>query len=136
MHDIDVIVTGGTLPEEEKKAYLDRALAMYGKEHILKRMELILDEKDPENIGIKYTFVSRPFDRIRRITGYLVGSLDRWNSAKQAEEHDRVKHAEKPHDHCGDCSNYNSDGTHGIGWCAATERNVWQTDEACHGFKK
>lgn len=32
------------------------------------------------------------FERIRRITGYLVGSLDRWNNAKKAEEHDRVKH--------------------------------------------
>lgn len=30
--------------------------------------------------------------RLRRITGYLTGSLDSWNSAKQAEEHDRVKH--------------------------------------------
>ncbi|MEG1098042.1 MAG: anaerobic ribonucleoside-triphosphate reductase, partial [Raoultibacter sp.] len=33
-----------------------------------------------------------PFDRIRRITGYLVGTLDRFNDAKRAEEHDRVKH--------------------------------------------
>ena len=33
-----------------------------------------------------------PFERLRRITGYLVGSLDRWNDAKKAEEHDRVKH--------------------------------------------
>lgn len=33
-----------------------------------------------------------PFDRIRRITGYLVGTLDRFNNAKRAEEHDRVKH--------------------------------------------
>jgi anaerobic ribonucleoside-triphosphate reductase len=32
------------------------------------------------------------FQRIRRITGYLVGSLDRFNDAKRAEEHDRVKH--------------------------------------------
>ena len=31
------------------------------------------------------------FERIRRITGYLTGTLDRWNSAKQAEERDRVK---------------------------------------------
>ena len=30
--------------------------------------------------------------RIRRITGYLVGTIDRWNDAKRAEEHDRVKH--------------------------------------------
>jgi anaerobic ribonucleoside-triphosphate reductase len=33
------------------------------------------------------------FERIRRITGYLVGTLDRFNNAKQAEVHDRVKHS-------------------------------------------
>ena len=33
-----------------------------------------------------------PFERIRRITGYLVGTMNRWNDAKRAEEHDRVKH--------------------------------------------
>lgn len=33
------------------------------------------------------------FDRIRRITGYLVGTLDRFNGGKKAEEHDRVKHS-------------------------------------------
>ena len=32
------------------------------------------------------------FERIRRITGYLVGTMDKWNDAKRAEEHDRVKH--------------------------------------------
>lgn len=30
--------------------------------------------------------------RVRRITGYLVGDMDKWNSYKKAEEHDRVKH--------------------------------------------
>ena len=34
----------------------------------------------------------RDFERIRRITGYLVGTTDRWNNAKRAEERDRVKH--------------------------------------------
>ena len=33
-----------------------------------------------------------PFERIRRITGYLVGTMDRWNDAKKEELHDRVKH--------------------------------------------
>ena len=33
------------------------------------------------------------FERIRRITGYLVGTLDKWNNAKKAEEKDRVKHS-------------------------------------------
>ena len=32
------------------------------------------------------------FERIRRITGYLVGSLEKWNDAKKAEERDRVRH--------------------------------------------
>lgn len=32
------------------------------------------------------------FERIRRITGYLVGTTERFNNAKRAEESDRVKH--------------------------------------------
>lgn len=35
---------------------------------------------------------AQPFERIRRITGYLVGTLDKWNDAKRAEERDRIKH--------------------------------------------
>lgn len=45
----------------------------------------IVSEKE-RGLGVK-------FDRIRRITGYLVGTMDTWNSAKRAEERDRVKHA-------------------------------------------
>lgn len=33
------------------------------------------------------------FERIRRITGYLVGTMEKWNNAKRAEERDRVKHS-------------------------------------------
>lgn len=32
------------------------------------------------------------FERIRRITGYLVGTMDKWNDAKKAEEAERVRH--------------------------------------------
>ena len=42
-----------------------------------------MDELPGKNVG---------FERIRRITGYLVGTLDRFNDAKRAEERDRVKH--------------------------------------------
>ena len=35
------------------------------------------------------------FERIRRITGYLVGTIDRFNNGKRAEERDRVKHGTK-----------------------------------------
>lgn len=47
-------------------------------------------QKNPKTIIVGE---GRGFDRIRRITGYLVGTTDRWNDAKRAEEHDRVKHS-------------------------------------------
>ena len=37
------------------------------------------------------------FERIRRITGYLVGTMDKCNNAKKAEERDRVKHGLSSH---------------------------------------
>lgn len=43
-------------------------------------------------IVVEYHIPAPKFDRIRRITGYLVGTLDRFNDAKRSEERDRVKH--------------------------------------------
>jgi len=43
-----------------------------------------IDGKVGEGVG---------FDRIRRITGYLVGTLDRFNNGKRSEVEDRVKHS-------------------------------------------
>ena len=43
-------------------------------------------------IDLQYEIKTTPFERIRRITGYLTGSLDSWNDAKRDEERDRVKH--------------------------------------------
>lgn len=54
-----------------------------------------MENKQTVGQGIK-------FDRIRRITGYLVGTTDRFNNAKQAEERDRVKHVPQPED-CSAC---------------------------------
>ncbi len=42
---------------------------------------------------VGFVYSARKFDRIRRITGYLVGTLDRFNDAKRAEERDRLKHS-------------------------------------------
>ena len=47
---------------------------------------------DGEFVDLTYHWQTIPFERIRRITGYLVGTLDRFNDAKRAEEADRVKH--------------------------------------------
>jgi anaerobic ribonucleoside-triphosphate reductase len=55
------------------------------------------NKNDTSNINTKHPWEKElgegiNFQRIRRITGYLVGSMDTWGSAKQAEEKDRVKH--------------------------------------------
>lgn len=47
---------------------------------------------DGDYADLTYEFEDVPFERIRRITGYLVGTLDQWNDGKKAEEKDRVKH--------------------------------------------
>lgn len=47
--------------------------------------------KNTENITMVGEGVN--FERIRRITGYLAGTLDRFNNGKKAEERDRVKHS-------------------------------------------
>lgn len=49
-------------------------------------------DEERENVDLSYQVKSVGFERIRRITGYLTGSLDRWNDAKKEEEHDRTKH--------------------------------------------
>jgi len=49
--------------------------------------------EDGDDAKVAWTAHHTKFERIRRLTGYLVGTLDRWNDAKRAEEHDRVKHS-------------------------------------------
>lgn len=85
---VDVNVTGGKLAREEINYYIDQAKEKYPDKH-LRAIEL---EVDGEYVNAKYHFSDVPFQRIRRITGYLVGTLDRFNNAKRAEEKARVKH--------------------------------------------
>lgn len=83
-----VSVTNGDLPQEEIQAYIHRAKQKFGVEP--RHIDIKVCNEDVE---LSYDLGARPFHRIRRITGYLVGTLDRFNNAKRAEEHDRVKHA-------------------------------------------
>lgn len=53
-------------------------------------LDILLDGDDVELTLIPDTAVK--FQRIRRITGYLTGTVDRWNNAKKSELADRVKH--------------------------------------------
>lgn len=83
-------IENGTIPEEEAAAYVQRGKELHGKG--LREVVATLDPLDPDMIDLEYKFDTAPFHRLRRITGYLVGNLGRWNNAKRAEEHDRVKH--------------------------------------------
>ena len=83
-----VHVMGGELPQEEINAYIQRAEKKFGA-----TPEGIDIKVDGDFVELSYDFGQVPFHRIRRITGYLVGTLDRFNNAKRAEERDRVKHA-------------------------------------------
>lgn len=78
-------VTGGVLSETEKQWYISRAEELHPG---TTSMDIVIDG---DYVDINYHI--QPFDRIRRITGYLVGTLDRFNDAKRAEVDDRVKHS-------------------------------------------
>ena len=84
-----VTVTGGTLPQAEINAYVAQLKAANPDKYI-KTVDFIMDG---EYVDMKYTYDNVPFERIRRITGYLVGTVDRFNDAKRAEVMDRVKHS-------------------------------------------
>lgn len=88
LYNVDVNVRGGEIPAEEQRAYIDYLSDKYNRK--LERLDI---ELDGEFVNLSYKFEDVPFERIRRITGYLVGTMDKWNDAKRAEERDRVKHA-------------------------------------------
>ena len=79
---IDGIDVRSDVPEEEAREYVKRAP---------RGTTSMKVESDGNYVNLWY-YDRIPFERIRRITGYL-SSLNRWNEAKTAELHDRVKHA-------------------------------------------
>ena len=76
------------LSEKECRAYIHY---IQSKNHNRNIERINLDfEGDDVNLG--YYLEPQGFEKIRRITGYLLGTVDRFNDAKRAEERDRVKH--------------------------------------------
>jgi len=84
---MSIIITGNA-PLEEQDAYVD-----YLQEKYSRKLESLNIEIDGEFANLSYKFAPVAFERIRRITGYLVGTTDHWNDAKKSEEKDRVKHS-------------------------------------------
>ncbi|MCD7808781.1 MAG: hypothetical protein LUH02_05505 [Erysipelotrichaceae bacterium] len=88
INNVDVEVINGQMDEKEIIAYIDYLKQKFPNEQLT---ELTLTI-DGDYVDMHYHLKPLQFERIRRITGYLVGTLDRFNDAKRAEERDRVKH--------------------------------------------
>ena len=81
------VAVKGQISEEELTIYLKQIQSKQARK-IIKADITATDEY----VDVNYTFEYVPFERIRRITGYLVGTTARWNNAKQGELSDRVTH--------------------------------------------
>ena len=88
-NNVQVKVKNGYMDEEEIQAYIKYLENKFPNE-TLKSLSI---SSHGDELDLDYVFQPQNFERIRRITGYLVGTLDRFNDAKAAEEKDRVKHA-------------------------------------------
>lgn len=86
INNIEVTVKG-EITNEELSIYLTQLQAEQ-KRKVIKADVTV----DGEYMDVKYELENIPFDRIRRITGYLVGTTKRWNNAKQKELADRTMH--------------------------------------------
>lgn len=85
---MNVTIRSGKMSQTEIDEYI-RQLRKKHPDRIIKPLTLTIDG---EFVDIQYNYDTVPFERIRRITGYLVGTLDRFNDAKKAEESQRIKH--------------------------------------------
>ncbi len=86
---MEINVAGGVLSQQE----IDIYVAQLKEKNPDKYIKTIDFTVDGEYVDVKYTYDSVPFERIRRITGYLVGTVDRFNNGKRAEVEDRVTHS-------------------------------------------
>jgi hypothetical protein len=85
---VKVNVLNGEVSDKEIKAYIANGRNKYPNK-LIDAMDI---ELDGDFVNVKYYLKDIPFQRIRRITGYLVGTIDRFNDAKKSEVYDRVKH--------------------------------------------
>ena len=75
------------------KAEVLAYIALLTNEHGGTKLRKLIIGTDADGRAVlDYELQAIPFQRIRRITGYLVHDLEQWNDAKRAEERDRVKH--------------------------------------------
>ena len=90
--EIPVLLNELTLDRSECERVINE---LKKEEHPLNVITRVKISSSPDGrLEVDYDVQQPKFERIRRVTGYLTGTLDRWNDSKQAEERERVKHGE------------------------------------------
>lgn len=93
MRNIEIKVKapeGIVISEKEKNAYIEH-IKKNNPNREIEWVEIVIDDEGFANLT--YSLAPVEFERIRRITGYLVGTTNKWNDGKKAELKDRVKHS-------------------------------------------
>ena len=111
----------GRITPNELGNYLDRGRVKEPNRKLV-WLHLLVEGDD---VAIHYGYEPEQFERIRRITGYLVGTLDRFNDAKRAEESERVKHMSA------DSRNYENTGL----VCRRCGHPVYESDNAEYPYQ-
>lgn len=87
------MIRAGSTPEGMSTGEVNAYINYMAKQHPeIRSGTLDIELIDGEEVGLTLTPDVVRFQRIRRITGYLVGTLERFNNAKRSEVDDRVKH--------------------------------------------
>ena len=85
-------MTANVIGEQLSQQEIDAFIAYSKEKYPNRAIKSLTIKADGEFVDLNTEFENVPFDRVRRITGYLVGTLDRFNDGKRAEVEDRVKH--------------------------------------------
>ncbi len=79
-----------TFSTQELENYVNFVRTRIDEPENLSQIKVILC--DDGKCDVSYKVKNIPFERIRRITGYLTGDLKTWNDSKRSEESERVRH--------------------------------------------
>lgn len=91
IRNVDVTVSGfDDMAADEIVRYIDYVQSKVPDP--ITALDIRPSKEKPGKVELRYAQKTVKFERIRRITGYLVGTINRWNNAKRAEEQERVKH--------------------------------------------
>lgn len=85
------------MTDSEIRQYISRTREAYVTDPMTQDISALNIQVKDNDVEISYILSLPKFERIRRITGYLVGTVDRWNNGKKSELRDRWQHIDPEH---------------------------------------